>query len=164
MSEQSKKRLLILYFTFVYLYALFYVPMANNITFIKVIVIIFLLYFLFLVIDIYQIIIKNKIFYFSIILKIVIFTFFLIIYFWIEQGIIKIILYSIGGSGGFIRNEIYHNISYHFKWYEILFWNFIFSLHYPIYIFIFFKPFINHLDKSIRKIKAKENINKENKR
>jgi hypothetical protein len=65
-------------------------------------------------------------------------------------------MYSIGGSGGWIRIHIYEDILYQFQWYEVLFWNFIFSLHYPLYIFIFFKPFVNHIDKSIRKIKERD--------
>ena len=95
--------------------------------------------------------------YKSIFLKIVIFILFLIIYFFTEQLLITLSMYSIGNSGGWIRNNIYEDINYVFQWYEVLFWNFIFSLHYPIYIFIFFKPFVNHLDKSIGKIKNKEN-------
>jgi len=96
---------------------------------------------------------KYNILYKTIVFKIIIFTLMLLVYFSIEQSLITIIMYDIGGSGGYIRNFIYHNYSYQFKWYEILFWNFIFSLHYPIYIFIFIKPFINHLDKSIKKLK-----------
>jgi hypothetical protein len=46
------------------------------------------------------------------------------------------------------------------SWEEKLYWKFIFSLHYPIYIYIFFKPFVNHLDKSIRKIKEEKPLTK----
>ena len=98
---------------------------------------------------------KYQVLYATIFIKIIIFTIFLIIYFFIESLIIHLTIFNIGDSGGWIRNNIYENINYQFKWYEVLYWNFIFSLHYPIYIFIFFKPFVNHLDKSIRKIKDK---------
>lgn len=100
---------------------------------------------------------KQKILYIRVIIKIIIFIILIIFYFIIEQNLIKLFIYSIGNSGGWIRDHMYEDISHIFKWYEVLFWNFIFSLHYPIYIFIFFKPFVNHLDKSIGKIKNKEN-------
>ena len=99
---------------------------------------------------------KNKVLYLSIIIRIILFTSFLLFYFMIEQGILKIVIYGIGDSGGLIRHNFIKDSFHQFKWSEILYWNFIFSLHYPIYIFIFFKPFVNHLDKSIRKIKGKK--------
>jgi hypothetical protein len=43
-----------------------------------------------------------------------------------------------------------------FTFYENLLLTFLSSLYYPLYIFIFFKPFVNHLDKSIKKIKENE--------
>ena len=114
---------------------------------------------LIIIVIIIGILLKNRILYFSVFIKIVIFISLFMFYFIFEQIIIKISIYSIGDSGGWIRHNIYEDINYIFQWYEVLFWNFIFSLHYPIYIFIFFKPFVNHLDKSIRKIKDKENKN-----
>ena len=99
---------------------------------------------------------KDNILYPSIFIKIIIFISLFLLYFIIEQTIIKLSLYSIGDSGGWLRHHIYNDIDYIFQWYEVLFWNFIFSLHYPLYIFIFFKPFVNHLDKSIKKIKEHE--------
>lgn len=40
---------------------------------------------------------------------------------------------------------------------------FIFSLHYPIYIFIFIKPFVNHLDRSIKEYKSSmKDLNEKN--
>jgi len=110
--------------------------------------------FIYLLVIIYFII-KNKLLYPSIFMKIIIFTVFLFLYFMIEQSIIKIELYGVGG-GVWIRYHIYEQFDYALQWYEVLFWNFVFSLHYPVYIFIFFKPFVNHLDKSIKKIKAKK--------
>ncbi|ASM38553.1 hypothetical protein CSPARA_0990 [Campylobacter sputorum bv. paraureolyticus LMG 11764] len=50
----------------------------------------------------------------------------------------------------------YNNKGKYYYFYRL----FIFSLHYPIYIFIFIKPFVNHLDKSIKKFKEKE-LNKD---
>jgi hypothetical protein len=99
---------------------------------------------------------KNNILYLSIAIRIVFFAIFLLLYFFIEVFLINSYLYSIGDSGGWLRHHIYYDIDYIFQWYEVLFWNFIFSLHYPLYIFIFFKPFVNHLDKSIKKIKENE--------
>lgn len=96
---------------------------------------------------------KTKSMHFSIILKIIVFIILFLCYFIGEQIFIKLIMYSIGDSGGIIRTRIIGDTFYQFQWYEVLFWNFIFSLHYPVYIFIFFKPFVNHLDKSIQKIK-----------
>ena len=81
-------------------------------------------------------------------IKIIVFILILSIYFFIEHSLLKLFLYGIGGDNGGIGID-HKSIS----GYEVLFWNFVFSLHYPIYIFIFFKPFVNHLDKSIRKIK-----------
>lgn len=112
----------------------------------------FLFYFL-CFLDILYILKKYQILCTNIFLKIIIFTVFLIIYFFIEQLIIHLTIFNIGYSDGWIRNNIYENIDYQFTWFEVLYWNFIFSIHYPLYIFIFFKPFVNHLDKSIRKIK-----------
>jgi hypothetical protein len=89
-------------------------------------------------------------------IQVIIFVVLFACYFIIEQTILKVFMYSIGGSGGWIRIHIYEDILYQFQWYEVLFWNFIFSLHYPLYIFIFFKPFVNHIDKSIRKIKERD--------
>ena len=95
----------------------------------------------------------------SMFIKILFFTIFLKIYFFIESLVIQLYMYSIGGSGGYIRNNIYDDIDHIFTVSEVLYWNFIFSLHYPIYIFIFIKPFVNHLDKSIKKIrKSKEAV------
>jgi hypothetical protein len=101
--------------------------------------------------------VKKQIIYPSVMMKFFIFMVFLVCYFIIEQLFIKLSMYSIGGSGGWIRNNIYEDIHYIFQWYEVLLWNFIFSLHYPIYIYIFFKPFVNHLDKSIKKIQLDKN-------
>ena len=72
--------------------------------------------------------------------------------FTIVQLFISLTMYSIGDSGGIIRIQVYGDVTYQLNWYEEQFWNFIYSLHYPVYIFIFIKPFVNHLDKSIIKI------------
>lgn len=73
-----------------------------------------------------------------------------------------IVLYGFLDDGGIIRNIIGVN-KYTFSWYEVLFWNFIFSLHYPIYIFIFIKPFVNHLDRSIKEYKSSmKDLNEKN--
>ena len=114
------------------------------------------IYYVFLILLIWMsfIVLKQTVSSF-IVVKIILFTTFILVYFYIEQLLITLTMYSIGGSGGWIRHHVYEQIDYVFKWYEVLFWNFIFSLHYPVYIFIFFKPFVNHLDKSIKKIQKK---------
>lgn len=121
----------------------------------------FLAYMVISLIYIFYIFIKNKIFYLPILAKITIVTILLLGYFLIENLLLTITIYSIGDSGGWVRNHIYEDINYQFQWYEVLFWNFIFSLHYPIYIFIFFKPFVNHLDQSIQNIREQKNKDKD---
>lgn len=74
-------------------------------------------------------------------------------YFFLESLVIGLHLYSIGNSGGYIRNNILGDIKYQFNWYEILFWNFIFSMHYPLYYFLIINPSVNYIDKSIKKDK-----------
>ncbi|MGE4396595.1 MAG: hypothetical protein AB7D34_03945 [Sulfurimonas sp.] len=103
----------------------------------------------------------HKLLLFSIFMKILFFTLFLISYLFIEQLFVYIFLYGVDGVGYLQNNgfvDYQHRFS-DFSWQEKLYWHFIFSLYYPVYIFIFIKPFVNHLDKSIRKIK-KENISK----
>ncbi len=94
--------------------------------------------------------IKQKLLYISIAIKIIIFTILIVMYFMFDIAVLKIILYSFNDN----PPRIYYDGDLHVlnNWYEILYWNFIYSLHYPIYIFIFIKPFVNHLDKSIKKL------------
>jgi len=157
MSSKLKRSFILFYFILFYFIFIFDEMHLTNIIlkqFLLLIIILDLLFLLFIAWELFN----EKLLSPSISAKIIITTILFTSYFFIEQSIFKISMYSIGGSGGWIRNHIYEDIDYVFQWYEILFWNFIFSLHYPIYIFIFFKPFVNHLDKSIRKIKA-ERIN-----
>ncbi|ASM36866.1 hypothetical protein [Campylobacter sputorum] len=101
--------------------------------------------------------IKNiKVYIFSI-LKIIFFSLFLILYAVVAQGFTGIILFGLDGPG-YLERHNFHN--YELGHGNVLYWLFIFSLHYPIYIFIFIKPFVNHLDKSIKKFKEKE-LNKD---
>jgi len=158
MSNKLKNKVIYLMFAMIYLHFYFVgftagIKHDNGIIDSYENIIYYIVFFLFYYVI--YILYKNKLLYVSISTKIIIFTIFLIIYFFIEQLIIHLTIFNIGDSDGWIRNNIYENINYQFKWYEVLFWNFIFSLHYPIYIFIFFKPFVNYLDKSIRKIKEK---------
>ncbi|GEM_PF-3937946 len=157
MSPCLKIKLIGIYFIFVYIISLLLYMNVEHLTeYNKLTNIIFECSFIVFVIGIIYIVVKNKIFYSSIIIKIVFFTVIIMIYFIIEQSIIKLMMYGIGGTGGVIRNTIYNNFEYLLSWKEVLFWNFIYSLHYPIYIFIFFKPFVNHLDKSIREIREEQ--------
>ncbi len=155
MTKKIKISIVVLYFIIFYQFSLQYyinVDLNNFRIFGAILNYSELFYFITFVF----LLIKSKLLYPSIILKFIIFTFIIILYFMIEQGIIKLVMYGIGDSGGFIRNIIMEDTFYQFQWYEVLFWNFIFSLHYPVYIFIFLKPFVNHLDKSIRKIKEEK--------
>ncbi len=111
---------------------------------------IFFMFYSFCLIYILIMLVKANYISMFIFIKIIIFTLFLIVYFFIEQALFTLSMYSIGGTGGFTRNNIYEQFDHMLQWYEVLFWNFIFSLHYPAYIFIFLKPFVNHLDKSIK--------------
>ena len=120
----------------------------------KYIFFLFLLYFIYII----CLLIKTRILYPSIIIKLLLFTIFITMYFIVEINFLKLYMYSIGGSGGYIRNNIYDDIDHIFTVSEVLYWNFIFSLHYPIYIFIFIKPFVNHLDKSIKKIRKSKEV------
>lgn len=155
MSKFFKNFLIIVPFPFFYFIRLFD-RVSINADYNFFINILFLAYMVISLIYIFFIFIKNKIFYLPILAKITLVTILLLGYFFIENLLLTITIYSIGDSGGWVRNHIYEDINYQFQWYEVLFWNFIFSLHYPIYIFIFFKPFVNHLDESIRKIREKK--------
>lgn len=90
-----------------------------------------------------------------IIFKLLTFMLLLMLFFYIESAMVTLTMYSIGDSGGKIRNDIIQNISYQFDWYEVLFWNCIFSLHYPLYLFYIIKPFINHIDNRLDATKGR---------
>lgn len=74
------------------------------------------------------------------------FLFCLILYLWMTTIFSYVLMYGVFNEGGVIRNIFYQNRYYQFDWYEVLFWNCIFSLHYPLYLFYIIKPFINHID------------------
>ncbi|MDB4257423.1 hypothetical protein N9818_01090 [Arcobacteraceae bacterium] len=158
MKSRLKNYFILFYFVEFYIYSLFNFwsnEYANiQLGFFWYVLNINYLFFFIVLIGVVVFMIKNKLLYIA--LKILIFNILMLLYFiYIEQLLIKLSMYSIGSYGGWIRNNIYEDIEYVFQWYEVLFWNFIFSLHYPLYIFIFFKPFVNHLDNSIRKIQEK---------
>ena len=88
-------------------------------------------------------------------LKIILFLIFLMIYFFIERIILNIYLFGIDNIG-FLKHSGIIDKDHVMTMLDFKIWSFIFTLYYPIYIFIFIKPFVNHLDKSIRKIKDKD--------
>lgn len=85
----------------------------------------------------------------GIIIKIILFLIFLIFYFFIERILITILLFGIDNIG-FLQSSGLIKKDYKITTFDLKIWSFIFTLYYPIYIFIFLKPFVNHLDKSIK--------------
>jgi len=156
MSKSLRIQLVTFFFISIYLFSLLPIVQDNYNNNFNIIAENFYYFIIFIygVYIIYKLYEANNL-YTSIVLKILIFSSFCFIYFIAEYMLIKFTLYSIGGTGGYIRDNIYEQIDYIFSWYEVLFWNFIFSLYYPIYIFIFIRPFVNHLSKSINDIKNK---------
>jgi hypothetical protein len=77
---------------------------------------------------------------------------------------VGVFLCGLDGIGYLQRNGIvdYNYACYEFTFFENLLFHFVSSIYYPIYIFIFFKPFVNHLDKSIQKIKEEKNDQENN--
>ena len=158
MSKKLKTYVNIFYFVLIYFTALLGAISEYNVIF-KYFFLSFLLVMLilytYIIYHIYTKITNNIYVY----IKIIIFTLFIGIYFFIEQFFFYIFLYGMDGVGFLQRNGLvnYNYSGYEFTWKETLFWHFLFLSYYPIYIFIFFKPFVNHLDKSIRKIKEDKN-------
>ena len=97
-----------------------------------------------------------------VLLKTIFFSVSIFIVFCFDRIIIMLTLCGMNGFGYLQRNGIVeHSYSCSdFTFNETMLLNFISTLYYPIYIFIFFKPFVNHLDKSIKKIKEKQNNKK----
>lgn len=147
MSSLLKKQIIILFFIPIFVNTLIF-NLDNEIDSIShafydnfcYLLIVYFLFFLYLLK-------RKQLLSFIVFKKIIIFTTFLTFYFFIEQASIKIILYGVGG-GGNIRHFILEDTFHIFTWQEVLYWNFIYSLYYPIYIFIFILPFVNHLSKS----------------
>ncbi len=149
MSELLKNKIIILLFLMIY-FNIVFVPFSGYYGSLSII-----LCFIYVLYELMHI----KVLYISIFIKIIIFFIFLFFYFFIEQLIINIVLYGMDGVGYLQRNGFvdYNHSWTDFSWQEKLYWAFIASLHYPIYIYIFIKPFVNHLSKSIDKIKMDEN-------
>lgn len=158
MSKNLKIHFILFYFILVYLNTMI-ISVVDDLQPIKYIYSTFLLfifcYFTYISYNFY----RQSILSFPFFIKILIFTLLLFIYISIEQFFIYIFLYGIDGVGFLQRSGmVNYNHSYlKFSWQEKLYWHFIFSLHYPIYIFIFFKPFVNYLERSIRQIENKQN-------
>ncbi len=144
MNNKFKHQIIYLYFTFLYLYI--YVGY-------KYFLIVSVFYILYIIVTLnkqYKVtLITIKLFLF------LIFLFFFVIF---DRLVVGIFLCGMDGVGYLQRSGILeydHNCS-NFTFYEHLLFTFLSSLHYPIYIFIFFKPFVNHLEKSIKNIKEYE--------
>ncbi|WP_428025393.1 hypothetical protein [Arcobacter sp.] len=142
MSNRLKKNIIFMYFISLYIYVL-----AGYIYFV-----IFLM--LFNVYHLYYFYKNNKL-SFIIILKSIFFGLFLFYFIIFDKLITGILLCGMDGVGYLQRSGIvdYNYPCFKFTFYEEVLLNFASSIYYPIYIFIFIKPFVNHLDKSIKKIK-----------
>ncbi|PSM51621.1 putative membrane protein [Campylobacter blaseri] len=149
MTKRAKKVLILYYSVYIYTFMFCYGLMFNasdkasdvisSVMNIAIGSIVFVLIFL----------IIQKSINFTTFVLLAIFSVVLFVYNFFESLLIASSLYDIDGNGGFIRESILNDTNYDFAWYEVLFWNFIFSLHYPMYIEFVFKPFVNFLDKII---------------
>lgn len=97
--------------------------------------------------------VKYKIFKIKHMILIIFFCCFVFVYIWIEQIIIKLVMYNLFDEGGIVR-YIMKDWYYNFKIVEVLFWNFIFSLHYFLYLFFIIKPFFGYVNKISNKYKC----------
>jgi hypothetical protein len=151
MGNKLKKILLVLYAISVY---------AVCSPFYLTILYVIILYILAIVI-----LFKKKLLYFSIFIKLLIFDIFLLSSSMFTSVVLDLSIgYSFGGSL-FSATSLFEFLSIDKNSLEAKILLITFALILSVIIlFTIVKPFINHLDKSIRKIKAKENINKENKR
>ncbi len=147
MSKALRINLIVFYFWFFYYFSLTYM-MVIGWSYELIVFSLWLLQALYII----YLFIKQKLFYISITIKIIIFTILIVMYFMFDIAVLKTILYGFSSVARVYYDGDMHVLNH---WYEILYWNFIYSLHYPIYIFIFIKPFVNHLDKSIKKLKQK---------
>lgn len=161
MSNIIKKGLIFSYFFIFYSFTLFsfaYLNGENNGEINTLLLEVFL--FISSVFYIYILIKIRNFLFISIIIKLIIFSLIILMYFIIEQGIIKLLMYGLPDTSNIIDQHFYKGFPRNTTWYQVIFWNFLFSLHYPIYLFIFFKPFVNHLDKSIKRIQEEKENNK----
>lgn len=142
MSNIFKRNMILIYLTFSYVYVL-----IGYLYFIIFLTLFNVYYF-------YKLHKNNKII-FSLVLKSILFGIFIFYFIIFDRLVIGIFLCGMDGVGYLQRSGIidYNYSCSSFTFYEYLLFNLVSSLYYPIYIFIFFKPFVNHLDKSIRKRK-----------
>ncbi len=143
MNNSLKKNLIFVYFISLYIFVL-----IGYIYFV-IFLILFNLYY-------FYILYKKNTLIFIIILKSILFGLFLFYFIIFDKLITGIFLCGMDGIGYLQRSGIVDYPCFKFSSYEELLLNFFSSLYYPIYIFIFFKPFVNHLDKSIKKIRDKD--------
>jgi len=115
------------------------------------------LFFLFCTLYILFLTYKNKFLTIIIGIKIILFSLLLILLLFTDRLIIQISLCGMDGVGYLQRSGIvnYNYSCSEFTLYENFIIDFISSIYYPIYIFIFIKPFVNHLTKSMEGIKKK---------
>lgn len=146
MSTFFKKSMIFIYLTSLYVY-------------IMIGYLYFLIFFILFHICFFYIFYTKNALTFSIILKSIFFGVFIFYFTIFDSLIVGIFLCGMDGMGYLQRSGIvdFNYACYKFTLQETLLLDFVSSLHYPIYIFIFFKPFVNHLDESIRKIREKGN-------
>lgn len=89
----------------------------------------------------------------KIFLSMLFFAVFMVYFLFFERFFMNVFLFGIDGYGFLGRNGY---IDYRFADLPLskrLFWDFWSSSYYPIYIFIFIKPFVNYIDKLIKPAK-----------
>jgi len=149
MNKFLKIQLIIVYFLIMYLPAVFsqYLPS-------------FLFEFELIICNIYIIYIlyKSNILTVQKAIKIILFALFLYILFFIDRLLVTIFLCGMDGVGFLQRSGIvdYHYMCSEFSGKENLYFNFISTLYYPIYIFLFIIPFAKHLDSSNKNKKEQD--------
>jgi hypothetical protein len=76
----------------------------------------------------------------------------------IDRLFVVLLMCGMDGVGYLQERGIvgYNYSCFKFTLYERFLLDFLSSLYYPIYVFIFIKPFVNHLDKSIREIREEQ--------
>ncbi|MGE4457225.1 MAG: hypothetical protein AB7E13_09820 [Arcobacteraceae bacterium] len=90
--------------------------------------------------------------------KILLFTILLMALVFIDRLFVVLSMCGIDGVGYLQRSGIvdYNYPCFKFTFYERFLLDFLSSLYYPIYVFVFIKPFVNHIDKSIREIREEQ--------
>lgn len=151
MSNISKWEIVIIFFLVIYLPAVFS-RFFGSISFLyESILIICSIYIIF---RIYR---SNSL-SMEIIFKVILFILFMYVIIAFDRLFMTIFLCGMDGVGFLQRSGIveYHHSCADFSPAESLYFDFLSTLYYPIYIFLFIIPFAKHLDKSIKKNKDQQ--------